>query len=119
MHALVDSGADLNIINHDTWISLMEQIDLVDTKVEVSTFADDKKGRMITPVILGTPWQRTYNGVPNWKQQGINFYPEWKDDENEISDIEPSTPTRTTKTSLVASQPEEKTKENWFLMQHG
>ena len=25
------------------------------------------------PVILGQPWQRTYNGVPNWRREGINF----------------------------------------------
>ena len=24
-------------------------------------------------VILGQPWQRTYNGVLNWKWEGINF----------------------------------------------
>ena len=32
-----------------------------------------KPGKMITPVILGQPWQRHYNGVPNWKQEGLNF----------------------------------------------
>lgn len=24
-------------------------------------------------VILGQPWQRTYNSVPNWRREGINF----------------------------------------------
>ena len=24
-------------------------------------------------VILGQPWQRTYNGVPNWRREGINY----------------------------------------------
>ena len=32
-----------------------------------------KLGMMETFVILGQPWQRHYNGVPNWKQDGINF----------------------------------------------
>ena len=32
-----------------------------------------KPGMMETSVILGQPWQRRYNGVPNWRQEGINF----------------------------------------------
>ena len=32
-----------------------------------------KPGKANTPVILGQPWQRTYNGVPNWRREGINF----------------------------------------------
>lgn len=24
-------------------------------------------------VIVGQPWQHTYNGTPNWKKEGINF----------------------------------------------
>ena len=32
-----------------------------------------KPGKANTPVILVQPWQRTYNGVPNWRREGINF----------------------------------------------
>ena len=32
-----------------------------------------KQGMMETSVILGQPWLRQYNGVPNWRQGGINF----------------------------------------------
>ena len=32
-----------------------------------------KPRMMETTVILGQPWQRRYNGVPNWKQEGIYF----------------------------------------------
>ena len=32
-----------------------------------------KPCQMNTPIILGQPWQCQYNGVPNWKQEGINF----------------------------------------------
>ena len=32
-----------------------------------------KLGKINMHVILGQPWQRTYNGVPNWRREGINF----------------------------------------------
>ena len=32
-----------------------------------------KLGAMVTPIILGQPWKRQYNGIPNWKQEGLNF----------------------------------------------
>lgn len=32
-----------------------------------------KPGKVLTPVILGQPWQQTYNGVPNWRREGVNF----------------------------------------------
>ena len=32
-----------------------------------------KPGKMLTPVILGQPWQRTYNCRPEWKRQGVLF----------------------------------------------
>ena len=32
-----------------------------------------KPGKLTPTVILGQPWQRTYNAVLNWKWEGINF----------------------------------------------
>ena len=29
--------------------------------------------QMYTPISLRQPWQHHYNGVPNWKQEGINL----------------------------------------------
>ena len=32
-----------------------------------------KPGKLTSPVILGQPCQHTYNGIPNWRREGINF----------------------------------------------
>ena len=32
-----------------------------------------KLGKANMLVTLGQPWQRTYNGIPNWRREGINF----------------------------------------------
>ena len=98
-YALVDSGADVNAISHDTWISLREQPELHHTKLKVASFAGDRKGaigycdldvvigqtnvrhrfyvmkpgRMNSPMLLGTPWQRSYKSSTNWHKDGIDY----------------------------------------------
>lgn len=97
--ALVDSGADINAINYETWTSLENKPELETTKLKMTTFVGDKKGalgycsldlyidetnvrhrfyvmkpgRMTAPILLGTPWQRVYNSAINWKEDGIDF----------------------------------------------
>ena len=96
--ALVNLGADINSISYETWEHIgkppMEKSSIiVDTlsgqtnpvegclDLEVFIGATNvcerlfvmKPRMMETSVILGQPWQRHYNGVPNWKQDGINF----------------------------------------------
>ena len=98
--ALIDSGADLNSLSYDTWDSI-GQPPLTHSKTRVGTFAGDhstvaglielplfigssnsnlvhkfyvmKPGTMLTPVILGQPWQRKYNCRPDWKREGVLF----------------------------------------------
>ena len=96
--ALVDTGADINAISYETCEHVdkppMEQsgisVDTVSGKtnpveggLDLEIFIGDtsvcesffvmKPGMMETSVILGQPWQRRYNGVPNWRQEGINL----------------------------------------------
>ena len=55
----VEGGLDLEVFIGDTNVC--------------ERFFVMKPGMMETSVILGQPWQRRYNGVPNWRQEGINF----------------------------------------------
>ena len=96
--ALVDTGADVNAISYETWeiigkptlekssiiIDTMSgQTNVVEGCLNLDVFIGTtdvhkrffvmKPGQKNTPFILGQPWQRQYNGVPNWKQEGINF----------------------------------------------
>lgn len=32
-----------------------------------------RPGKLTMLVILGLPWQRTYNGLSSWKREGITF----------------------------------------------
>lgn len=133
--ALVDSSADINAIKYETWDSLKNKSKLENTELKMTTFAGDKKGalgyctldlcinktnarhrfyvmklgRMTESILLGTPWQRTYNSAINWKEDGINFevnkqkmfetfipkdcYTDETDSEDDTSDNE-SSPTR-------------------------
>ena len=103
-YALIDSEADINNISYETWQAINEP-PLTPTKLNISTFAGDKKGpkgyfeltviinevdvshrfyvmepgEQITPVILGLPWQRTYNAIPLWAKDGIQFTVQGKD----------------------------------------
>ena len=88
--ALVDSRANINAISYETWEHIgkppMEKsVIIIDTvsgqtnsvegclDLEVFIGATNvcerffvmKPGMMETSVILGQPWQRRYNGVPN------------------------------------------------------
>ena len=88
--ALVDTAADINAISYETWEiigkpTLDRSFIIVDTvsgqtnvvkgclnlDVFIGTtevherFFVMKPGQMNTPIILGQPWQRQYNGVPN------------------------------------------------------
>ena len=52
-------------------------------------------GKLTSPVILCQPWQRTYNGIPNWRREGINFeidnarlFTPFMDEESVSSDFE-------------------------------
>lgn len=96
----MDSGTDLNAISHhDTWLTLQNQPELHGTKLKMATFARDHKGaighcdldvfinntnvghrfyvmklgRMNSSMLLGMPWQRTYNSSTNWKRDGIDY----------------------------------------------
>lgn len=95
----VDSGVDINSISYDIWESLDNKPLLLPTKLKVATFAGDykgaegyfdltvfvndidvshrfyvmKPGEMVHLVILGLPWQRTYNAIPQWKKDGLLF----------------------------------------------
>ena len=96
--ALVDTGADINAISYETWEhmgkppmnqsgisveTMSGQTNLVEGGLDLEVFIGAtnvcerffvmKPGMMETSVILGQPWQRRYNGVPNWRQEGINF----------------------------------------------
>jgi hypothetical protein len=98
--ALIDSRADLNSLSYDTWDNI-GQPPLTYSKTQVGTFVGDhstvvglielplfigkcnsnlvhkfyvmKPGTMLTPVILGQPWQRKYNCRPDWKREGVLF----------------------------------------------
>ena len=96
--ALIDTGADINALNHETWESLGKPTlnpcnltintisgsnitveGMIKLPVFIGTtdvhaeFVVMKTGTLDTPVILGQPWQRTYNGATNWREEGINF----------------------------------------------
>lgn len=96
--ALFDTGADVNTLSYEVWERLGKPT-LCESKITLMTFSKEtnhvegyldlpiyigntnvhhrfyvmKPGKANTPVILGQPWQRTYNGVPNWRREGINF----------------------------------------------
>ena len=96
--ALFDKGADVNTLSYEVWNRLGKPT-LCESKTTLMTFSKEtnhvegyldlpiyigntnvhhrfyvmKPGKANTPVILGQPWQRTYNGVPNWRREGINF----------------------------------------------
>ena len=96
--ALIDTGADINAISYETWEILGKPRLNTSTinpdtisgptisvegsfKLEVFIGTTDvhaefyvmKPGTMVAPVILGQLWQRQYNGVPNWQEDGLNF----------------------------------------------
>lgn len=97
-YALVDSGADINSISYEVWEKLQKPV-LTPSKTTVATFIGNqagvegylelalflnetnvqgkffvmKPGQLTTPVVLGQPWMRTYNGVPKWKKEGLTF----------------------------------------------
>ena len=88
--ALFDTGADVNTLSYEVWERLGKPT-LCESKTTLMTFSKEtnqvegyldlpiyigntnvhhrfyvtKPGKANTPVILGQPWQRTYNGVPN------------------------------------------------------
>ena len=90
--ALIDTGVDVNAISYKTWDSLgqpqfkhstlaidaiMRQSTLVEGELELPIFIGTtdvhayfvamKLGVMDALIILGQPWQRQYNAVPNWR----------------------------------------------------
>ena len=97
--ALFDTGVDVNTLSYEVWDRLGKPT-LCESKTTLMTFSKEtnhvegyldlpiyigntnvhhrfyvmKPGKANTLVILGQqPWQRTYNGVPNWRREGINF----------------------------------------------
>ena len=94
----MDTRADINAISYETWEhigkppinqtgisveTMSGQTNPVEGGLDLEVFIGAtnvcerffvmKPGMMETSVILGQPWQRRYNGVPNWRQEGINF----------------------------------------------
>ena len=96
--ALFDTGADVNSLSYEVWDRLGKPT-LCESKTMLTSFSKEtnpvegyldlpifigntnvhhifyvmKQGKANMPVILVQPWQRTYNGVPNWWREGINF----------------------------------------------
>lgn len=96
--ALFDTGADLNALSFESWEAVGKP-KLIPSTTTIDTFLGDsnpvegyldlpifigsinvhhrfyvmKPGKLTSAVILGQPWQRTYNGAINWKSEGINF----------------------------------------------
>ncbi len=96
--ALFDTGADLNALSYESW-EAVGRPKLIPSTTTIDTFVGDsnpvegyldlpvhigninvhhrfyvmKPRKLTSSVILGQPWQRTYNGVLNWKWEGINF----------------------------------------------
>ena len=88
--ALFDTGADLNALSYESW-EAVEKPKLISSTTTIDTFIGDsnpvegyldlpifigninvrhrfyvmKPGKLTSVVILGQPWQRTYNGVLN------------------------------------------------------
>ena len=96
--ALIDTGADVNAISHETWVGLGKP-QLTPSTLKIDTFSGSsiavdgtfnlsvfigttdvraefvvmKTGMMTTPIILGQAWQRQYNTATNWQEEGLNF----------------------------------------------
>ena len=96
--ALIDTGADVNAITYETWASL-GQPKLDQSTIRIDTFSGltmavegnlklqvfigntdvhaeflvMKPGMLATPIILGQSWQQQFNGIINWREEGLNF----------------------------------------------
>ena len=92
------TGADLNSMSYETWVVLGKP-KLCASSTRIATYAGDydqvegilillvfindtnlahkfyvmKPKRMVSPIILGQPWQRQYNCWVNWKKEGILY----------------------------------------------
>ena len=95
--ALLDTGVDVNVLSYETWesfgkqelasssksIDLLKGNSMVQGCLNLNVFIGNtdvherfyvlKPGHLETPIILGQPWQRRYNGVPKWRKDGVNF----------------------------------------------
>ena len=94
----MDTGADINASSYDTWANLKKpklnhstiEVDTISgTTIKVegkmnlqvfigptnvhAEFVVMKPGTLTTPVILGQSWQRQFNGIINWREEGLNF----------------------------------------------
>lgn len=103
-YALIDSGADLNTISYETWQSLEHKPQPTKTATKLSTYTGEvqstigyvnidifidqtnvchrfyvmKPGTTETPIIFGTPWQRTYNARHDWRKERVEYEHEEK-----------------------------------------
>lgn len=97
-YALFDTGADVNSLSHESW-EVIGKPTLVPSTTILTSFIGEstpvkgyldlpifigntnvhhrfyviKPGKLTSLVILGQSWQHTYNGIPNWRREGINF----------------------------------------------
>ena len=137
--ALIDTGADINAISHETWENLGKpklskstlQIDTisgstigVEGHINLLVFIGStdvhaefyvmKPGTMTTPIILGQSWQRQFNGITNWREEGLNFevggnkyftpfYNEETSSQSEASEKARTTQTETNQTPIPAN----------------
>ena len=97
-YALMDTGADVNSLSYKSWES-MGNPKLEPSTITLASYTGDastvegyldiqmyihntdvshrfyvlRQGHGNTPVLLGLPWQRKYNGLPSWKKEGITY----------------------------------------------
>ena len=97
-YALMDTGADVNSLSYESWES-MGNPTLEPSTITLASYTGDassvegyldiqiyihdtdvshrfyvlRQGHGNTPVLLGLPWQRHYNGLPSWKKEGITY----------------------------------------------
>ena len=97
-YALMDTGADVNSLSYESWESMGNpklepstitlasytgDASTVEGYLDIQMYIHDtdvshrfyvlRQGHGNTPVLLGLPWQRHYNGLPSWKKEGITY----------------------------------------------
>ena len=97
-YALMDTGADVNSLSYESWESMGNpklepstitlasytgDASTVEGYLDIQIYIHDtdvshrfyvlRQGHGNTPVLLGLPWQRKYNGLPSWKKEGITY----------------------------------------------
>lgn len=92
-YTLFDTGANVNSLSYESWevngkptlvlsttilTSFVEESTPVEGYLDLRVFIGNtnvhhrfyvmKPGKLTSQIILGQPWQRTYNGISNWRR---------------------------------------------------